>query len=236
MRRFLDRQYQNVQVMYNVRVRTRDRSGHIQQQWKGKNIFLDTGRTWLLQLITYDGYPVVPGAAPPSTFHDKRVAFMAVGEGSREQGQQAYANSLYAANPAIYGATIPTFTQDDATTSVTGLEAPLCWGNDGVDNLWQKPISSIGIAGAPPYTWVKYITVFDATDLNNVHIDPTLMVPPASVVYISEAAIYPVDIVGGLVKKPTLSDTLTQAIAYEAFPEIAKTPALQLEIQWTFRL
>lgn len=230
--------YRNIRLSYNVRVRARDKDGFIVQEHKGKNIFLDEGRNWLLKLLSYDvpgGGSIVPDAAPPDTYHEKRMAFIGLGVGGREQTKQAEATALYAANPGYYAAP-PTFNFDDTDPAIDGLEAPLVYNTWAGSThyplgttMWLKPISLVEFAPGP-VDWVRYTAVFDTGDVNAAHAG-------GPDVYISEAAIYPADFLGGgEIILPDSTYATAQGAAYEAFPEILKSSYIQLEVQWTFRL
>jgi len=79
---------QTIPIVANVRVRTLHK-GRVVDQHKGHNIFLNVGRDWLIQQISLGAYPIAAGdPIPPPTF-DRRIAFMGLGCGGREQSAPA---------------------------------------------------------------------------------------------------------------------------------------------------
>jgi hypothetical protein len=241
MRRRLNREAW-IRPRYNVTVRARDKDGQVVQQHRGHNIYLNNGREWLLALMSYnptsvapDPFPPTVGSKPPLTITDRRMAWMAVGAGGREQLNQLPGDPFWVAWMAKHGLGMPTFTQDDTDVIVTGLEAPMAY-NEPAPGSFQycQPIINVemspgGYPGVAPIVWARYTCLYALNDLNSVYGANAL---------ISEAAIYPMNPLdgGGLIVEPIRSYVTSQAIAYEAFPTITKTNAVQLEIQWTFKL
>lgn len=207
---------------YNVRLRTRDRKGRIVDEYRGQNIYLDGGREWLLQHISYKTYPVVVGSPPPPTNHERRIAFMGLGVGGREQTCRPEALGV---NPAA------TFTFDDTDTTITGLEAPVLWQ---APSKYAKEIIlaeySVPVGPLPGFVvWVRYTAIWDVGDINNAYVG--LPVP------ISEACVYPLLLDGGgLVQEMVEADMMARSVAYECFRAVTKQTDFQLEARWTFRV
>lgn len=219
---------------YNFFVTARDADGRVVYTHKSHNILLNGGREWMFQHMSYShagvsDYPVTVGAVPPGPVtDDARLAWMGVGVGGREQVNQNLADDFYADGFTGYivrhGA--PTFTQDDTDVTKTGLEAPVLW-TDAPSNKYGKPIINVEYS-SPPIVWVRYTVLYELGDITDVYGWPAP---------ISEAALYPLSLTGGLVDEPDRTYMTTHAIAYEAFPTITKTfaPAVQLEIQWMLK-
>jgi len=206
---------------YNVRLRTRDPKGRIVEEYKGHNIYLNVGREWLLQHMTYQTYPAVVGNPPPPTNHERRIAFMGLGVGGREQSDQPGALAI---EPTA------TFTFDDTDVTITGLETPVLWApaKYAKEIILAEPSAPVG---PPPgfSVWMRYTAIWEAGDINNAY--GGLPVP------ISEAAIYPLLLDGGgLVQEMLQADMTTRAAAYECFRAVTKPTDFQLEAQWTFRM
>lgn len=230
------RRYSNIPLRYNVRVRTLDKDGYVQDEHVGRNIYLDEGRNWLSLLMSYQAaaYPVVPGAAPPATNLEGRVAFIAVGVGGREQVAPAAVWPPPTGSPfwdawsvpwlVDHPAGVPTWNFDDTDTAITGLELE----TQISAGVYAKPISLVTLPAAPPYTWITFTAIFAVGDLNPVY--------GGADVPISEAAIFPANIVGGNVEEPDDVYVQGSALAYESFPTITKTGVVQLEIAWCFRM
>jgi hypothetical protein len=214
---------ETIPIMYNVRVRTLHK-GRVVEQHKGHNIFLNVGRDWLIQAISCASYPVTVGSPPPAAASDRRIAFMGVGVGGREQSDPANQAWVIA---HVDGAA--TFLQDDTDATATGLEVPVLWAAA----TYGKPIQSVAysapVGPAPGYTvWVKYTALWGVGEINDQY--------GGDDVPITEAAMYPYLLTGADVKEFLLADMKTVSSSYENFRPVTKQSAFELEIQWTYRV
>lgn len=215
---------QPIPVRGSLRVRTLYR-GHVVEQYRNRNIFLNVGREWLIQLMSFGAYPVTVGDPPPPVANERRIAFMGVGVGGREQTMQAAADALYF---PVHNPLHATFTQDDTDVTITGLESPLLWA----PGRYAKPIHQVKYSapvGTPPHSvWVRWTALWSAGEINSEY--------GGADVPITEAAMYPyLDDGGGNVKELTLSDMKVVSSSYEAFGPVTKANPFELEIQWVYR-
>jgi len=123
-------------------------------------------------------------------------------------------------------AATPTWVYDDTDTATTGLELETQFAA----GVYAKPISLVTLPAAPPYTWITFTTIFEVGDFNGAGAPYDGENLP-----VSEAAIFCANISGGVVEEPDHAYVQGAALAYETFPQITKTNAVQLEVAWTFR-
>lgn len=220
---------ETIPIIANVRVRTLHKK-RVVDQYKGHNIFLNVGRDWLIQQISLGTYPPVVGAVIPdprvAPSLDRRVAFMGLGVGGREQTNPADQAWVIAnVDP------LATFTQDDTDVTKTGLEVPVLW-SAGVK--YAKPIQSVTystpVGPAPGYrVWVKYTALWTVGEINSEY--------GGDDVPITEAAMYPyLDDGAGNFKEFVLADMKTTASSYENFRPVVKATDYELEVQWTYKV
>jgi len=235
-------------LSFNLRIWTFDAQGRKVQERVGHNIFLDNGKTWLGQRLSYNttGYvrtdppldpePAIAGApytrtvAAPLTTADVYMPFalfyIGVGIGGNQQSGPI---------PAAVDLAYPgTNAQSDADPTVPGLERPV---RITLENLlvptwarWLNPIQTT--IPAPPVTYVRYTATFSTTDINwNTVIGGGNFVD----VPLSEAALYcwTTDPDSAFTTyPPALAFTQGQALVYHTFPLISKNMAVGLVVQW----
>jgi len=97
----------------NITLTLRER-GKIKQRWEGQNIWLDTGRTFLTELLSYSSF------SPLTTIEDRRVRYIGFGIGSKNQTQLAIAD-----NPPMSVDYPGTNIQTDMQPTVVALERPV---------------------------------------------------------------------------------------------------------------
>lgn len=223
MRKRVDRNAhdQAIPLRGNVRVRTLHK-GRVVDQYRGHNIFLNVGRDWLIQQISFGAYPPVVGAPPPAAALDRRIAFMAVGCGG--VGQTNPADQAWVVANVNPGAT---FLQDDTDVTKTGLEVPAFWAA----GKYAKPIISVdySLPVSGYSVWVRYTALWTVGEINSEY--------GGAPVPITEAAMYPHLLDGlGNVKEFIEADVQSAASSYETFRPVWKETDFELEIQWTYRV
>lgn len=259
-------------VRSNVRVSAVDPSGRIVYDYSDHNIFLDVGRTWLMQALGYDTDPSAytrvdwpagdidpepgPSAIPPivGAVFERTVAAPVTTAGIRMPWLPFYIGLGVGGNqqsgpiPADVDVDYPgTNSQSDADPTVTGLERPVRVLLEGVNPptkaRWLNPISTYTPQpGATPYTSVRYVSTFSASDINTGCRWTGVAPGDFAVVPLSEAAIYPwsdsadFGTVRYVVPPPPAPPAYAtgHALAYFTFPTLGKTNAMIIIVQWDF--
>lgn len=103
-----------MQLKNNIRLTLRER-GKIKHRWEGQNIWLDAGREWLAELISYSAY------SPLTPVENRRVGYVGFGIGGFRQ-----TNLLVANNPPFSVDYPGTNIQTDMDPGVNALERPVC--------------------------------------------------------------------------------------------------------------
>lgn len=245
-------------IRLNFHIRSVDAAGKTLQEHRGHNIWLSNGCTWLGRLLAYNTAGMgVPPALPPdvepamagapsyvratsvpvvSTAHLNMPwlpYWIGLGVGGNQQSGPM---------PADVGAAYPgTNNQSDADVAVTGLERAVRIRVDGLDPTvharWLMPVL-VTLPGATPYHYVQFDASFGVLDINNAFRMFVFPVPDEAQypsVPISEACLYAWDPdAGGLLSNPapTPAYITTNALAYETFPPIFKTPAVAILATW----
>ena len=204
---------ERIEVKSNLIITARER-GKICARREGHNIWLNTGREWLAQLIAYSNYPTCS-----TTYEDHRAKYMGVGMGGTRQLLVAEAE---AAPLDVYDEPAATYVQTDTEPTITTLERPV--RISGIDdsspyadgtNEW---LATIGDVSFPTATQTLFTRLFEQTD---VSYDPFTMVPLSEIMLFTAAA------------NPSLFDNT--GIAYDTFDTIPKTGAIDFEVAWTIR-
>lgn len=198
-----------IEVQSNLELTLRER-GKITQRREGHNIWLNTGRIYLAQLIAYSSMsPLTPEI-------NNRVRYMGLGIGGNRQLAPAVAGN---APLDVY---VGTNAQTDTDPTVTTLERPvrISGGTDTYPGLagdvWLGQIQAPALHPTP--SEVTFKRLFTQLDINYT---PYLTVPLSEVMLYTNAA-------NPLVYNNT-------GIAYDTFDTLSKTDAFELEIAWTIR-
>jgi hypothetical protein len=211
---------EDILVRYNLQIIARER-GKIVQRHESHNIFLDLGREWLSNLISYQAY-----GPPPEYQSEARVRYMGFGIGGTQQvapelSEQSPIGSSgdpYEANSA---AGIGSNAQTDQNRSVTRLERPVRVSGSSSNYPGTGGDVWIGEIQAPVFhetaTSARFVRVFTQEEISYT---------PFTAVPLSEAMLYTSD------ANPAFY--LNTGIAYDTFPTISKTTSIALEVQWTF--
>lgn len=200
-----------IEVKSNLSLTARER-GKIVARREGHNIWLNLGREYIAQLMTYSLM------APLTTVRNDRIRYMGLGIGGTRQVAPTIANAgaLLAAYPG-------TNLQTDENPAVTVLERPVRVSGtatpapyDAAD-VWLGQIQAP--SSMPAFNQVVYRRLFLSYEVNY---NPYLIVPLSEVGLFTNAA------------NPLLPQNTM--IAYDTFETLAKTDAVELEIAWTISL
>lgn len=199
-----------VEVKQNLIITARER-GKIVARREGHNIWLNLGREYLAQLMSYSSM------TGPIAERNDRVRYMGLGIGGNRQLLLGVAN----ADP--YLTAYPgTNAQTDSDATVTLLERPVRVSGGTAPYPGVGTDQWLGQIGAPANhpvsTQVQYIRTFSTSD---VSYGTFLSVPICEVMLFTGAA------------DPTVYNNT--GIAYDTFDTISKTSAFELEIDWTIR-
>jgi hypothetical protein len=224
--RFLlrDALVEEIEVKSNLTITARER-GKIVARRKGHNIFLNLGRIWIPDAISYSSLPA--GAVPPPTpvtkVDDRGVRFMGLGIGSNLQTDSS-------AGIAPLSTHYPgTNAQTDAMPEVQRLERPVRLTADNpsspalppyaADDVWLGQIQAPAVKPTP--TSVRFTRVFSE---NEVSFGPFTRVP------LTEIALF--------LHSPSstyVNVYNNTAVAYDTFDPFNKTSAISFQIDWDWR-
>lgn len=132
----------------NVRIRTRDRNGHIVDQVDSHNVVINIGRKFLRDSMTASLYPISSLTPPPSTpsvagivrRSNEMIRYVALGAGGALQ-------------TAVYPG-VGTFTE---VVTVRGLERPL-------PVTYRADPTLVGLSADDNWQWVKQVEPQDSAD------------------------------------------------------------------------
>lgn len=205
--RFVD----TIKVRSNLIITARER-GKIVARREGHNIWLDTGREFIAQLIAFQSF------GPDTPVRNDRIKYMGVGIGGTRQLALPTANSApisppYTGNNA----------QDDSTSTVTTLERPVRISGSTTNYPGIAGDAWIGQIAAPPDLSISgevtFRRVFTKTEVNY---GPFLSVPLSEVMLFTSAA--------------NPENYQNAGVAYDTFDTISKTSAVNVEFLWTIRI
>lgn len=210
-----------IEVKYNIRIEARER-GKLVTSRDVHNIFVDTGRGWLAQLVGYNTLPAPPtqptegtSAAPVDPYVNHRIRYMGAGIGGDRQHYPAGWFSVPPLN--MYTAT---FTQSDSDPTVTNMETPVkLFPDGGVGDFWLAQVTSDIIT--VPNGQIKFTRIFVETDITYGGFST---MPLSEIGLYTNAADPSIEPVGA-----------GAMVAYDTFDTIAKTNAIALQIEWTLR-
>lgn len=199
-----------IEVKQNLSLVMRER-GKIIDRRDGHNIWLNLGREFLAQLISYSSF------SPLTTVRDDRIRYMGLGIGGNRQHMLAIANSepYLTAYPG-------TNAQTDSDEGVTTLERPVRVSGSTTATPGLAGDTWLGQIQAPPTnplpTQVKFSRIFTVSE---VSYSTFLSVPLSEIMLFTGAA------------DPHAHDNT--GVAYDTFDAISKTSAFELEVNWTIR-
>jgi hypothetical protein len=199
-----------VEVKQNLKIFLRER-GKIVDRREGHNIFLDLGREWLAQLVSYQSL------GPDVAFRDDRVRYMGFGIGGNRQLQLSTANAAPISPPYV-----GTNAQTDTDATITTLERPVRTSGSSsaypglAGDVWLGTIGSADPLSIPTQTTFRRL--FTQSEISYG--------PFASV---------PISEVGLFTSNADPTNYLNTMIAYDTFDTISKTTAFELEVIWSIR-
>lgn len=200
-----------IEVESNLKLRLIDRGKVIRREERTHNIWLNLGRGYMAQLLSYASF------GPDTAYRDDRIKYISLGIGGNRQ------LAIPQANSAPYLVTYPgTNAQTDTDPTVVGLERPVRITGGTTNPPYAPGDVWCGQIAAPPTfptsTSVTYSRLFTYTD---VSYGPYLSVPVAECALYTAAA------------NPNAPNNTP--IAYDTFDTLSKTGAFQLEVDWTLR-
>jgi len=185
--------------------------GKIVARREGHNIFVDLGREWLAELISYASY------SPDAPFRDDRVKYMGVGIGGTKQKAKAVADA-----PPITPPYSGTNLQEDTDFTLTTIERPI--------RIAGSESAYPGIAGD---TWIGIIATADP-DTVPTQVTFTRIFTQLEVNYGSFISV-PLSEIGLFTSAADPENYKNTFVAYDTFDTLFKTNALDLEVQWTLK-
>jgi hypothetical protein len=210
-----------LQVRSNLELTMRER-GKIVARRKGHNIWLNLGRQYLAQLITYNSFSGSTG----TPLRNDRMQYMGLGIGGNRQLALTTANAspLGASPPSPNGAYPGTNAQTDTDPTVTTLERPV--RVSGGVTVYPYYPSDVWLSQVEAPAWSVDDVPYDSTfsvlfEQTDISYAPYLTVPLSEVALFTSAA--------------NVNIYNNTAVAYDTFDTISKTNAFDLEIQWVIR-
>ena len=196
------------EVRQNLKITARER-GKIVDRREGHNIWLNTGREFIAQLMSYVTMaPLVP-------VRDDRIRYMGFGIGGTRQLIPSIANT------APFSTTYPgTNTQTDQDPAVVRLERPVRVSAPPTPPPHHAFDVWLGQIQAPPdfpqFNKAVFRRLFQSFEVNY---NPFVSVPLSEIGLFTNAA------------NPLLPYNVP--MAYDTFDSLSKTDAVDLEIEWT---
>lgn len=200
---------EDIEVKSNVFITARER-GKIVERREGHNIFLDSGREWLSQLIAYLSF------SPDTYENDARIRYMGFGIGGTRQIAPDFADT----SPLTDYTPIGSFTQTDTDPTLTTIERPVRVsggsGGSSPGDLW------VGQVQAP----ATHDTV-GSTTFRRLFTSLEVSYSPYNSVPLSEVGLLLSDV------DPNFRNNII--VAYDTFDTLSKTSSVELEVVWTLR-
>jgi len=202
---------EEIEVKTNLVITARER-GKIVARREGHNIFLNTGREWLAQLIAYLSF------SPDVPENDYRVRYMGLGIGGSRQlvpntSMLPQVNTDYAGSNA----------QTDTNPNVIYLERPVRLSGSATPFPFNPSDVWLGQIQAPADHPIPNRTTF-----TRVFTDVEVNYTPYETVPLSEIGLYTAG------ANPNIhNNTGLTFVAYDTFDTLSKTSAIQLQVDWT---
>jgi len=201
--------FEDIEVRYNLDITARER-GKIVDRRLTHNIFVDLGREWISQLISYVTF------SPDVPENNYRVKYMGFGIGGNRQTSPSVADTS-PISPPYSGANV----QTDTDRTVTSLERPVRVTGSSSAYPGLAGDKWLGLIQAPAEHPTAQRTAFRRVFTSvEVSYAPFLGVP------LSEIGLY--------TSAANPEGYKNNLIAYDTFDTITKTTAVELEVVWTF--
>jgi hypothetical protein len=201
---------ETIPIKQNLFITARER-GKIVARREGHNIWLDTGKEFIAQLIG------LQSLNPDVAIRNDRIKYMGVGIGGTAQKQLTAANAApisppYTGNNA----------QTDANPLVTTLERPVRISGSTGNYPGLSGDAWVGTVQAPPTVVGSQITFRRVFTQEEVSYGPFLSVPLSEVMLFTSNAV--------------VDNYQNVGMAYDTFDTISKTAAINLEVVWHIRV
>lgn len=209
----MTRIHDEVEVRSNLRLCLRER-GKIIAKREGHNIWLNTGREYLAQLMALQSY------VPDTPMRNDRIKYMGFGIGGTRQLATALANS-----PPMSVAYPGTNLQVDTDPTLTRLERPVRISGSTTGPTDPYSVADVWLATiqAPPIqttaTQITFRRIFAQTEISY----GTFSSVPLSEIGLFTSQAQP------------LGQPYNVPVAYDTFDTLSKTGAFELELDWTVR-
>jgi hypothetical protein len=201
----------DIEVKSNLRLTLRER-GKIVARREGHNIWLNTGRQYIAELLAYKQF------APDLTQRDDRIKYMGLGIGGTRQLATATADAYPMTDYGLVGA----FTQTDLDPAITKIERPVrVSGAVGVPVAGDAWLSQVG---APP----SFATLFEVT-FSCAFTQLQVSYAIYNTVPLSEIGLFT------SLALPNQTSNIGSMVAYDTFDTLSKTLAVELEVLWTLK-
>lgn len=202
-----------IQVKQNLELTLRER-GKIVERRTGHNIFLDLGREWLANLVSFESF------GPDVPFRNDRIKYMGLGIGGNRQLAAGVGN--IASIPPMSVSYPGTNNQTDVDPSVTVLERPVRVSGSESTYPGVSGDAWVGIIGsADPLSVVNQVTFRRVFVQTEVSYGSFIKVPLSEVGLFTSAA--------------DPENYQNNPVAYDTFDTLTKTTAFELEVVWTLR-
>lgn len=222
---------ETVPIKSNLKLLARERGKIVRgTRREGHNIWLNAGRVWLANLISYASYSPLAGQ------ENNRIRYMGFGIGGTRQNSPGVAN-VYPLGPGGAPGGVPdgyypgTNVQTDTDPAITQLERPVRLSSPNpslpsvppayadADDVWLGEVQVPPVHS--PTTSAKFTRIFTQDEISY---GPFLTVP------LSEIGLFPNSASSTYIHLPH-----NQPVAYDTFDTLSNTSAFEVEVEWTVR-
>jgi hypothetical protein len=222
-----------VSVECNVRLQLKDKSGRVEEEREGNNIFVDYGREWLSELIA------LQSLSPDTAFRSDRVRYMAFGIGGTAQSiATADINTMQpGAHPkwgtAFDGVGGADPVQTDSDPTVTGLEWPVIIREPtpGVADYYDDVSAP---ATFPDTGVVRFTAVLGYDEVSYIGTLGSFSQVPVSEVGLFTESVSAQTVVPWNATHAPAGERFM--VAYNTFASLIKTPSFVLQTDWEIRV
>jgi hypothetical protein len=219
--------HDDVEARSNVEIIARSR-GKIVDRYEGHNVFLNYGRQWLIELMSYDttGWPDTKIPVSPTTA-DRRIRYIGFGIGGNQQT---------ATIPANVATTYPgTNTQTDTDKTITELERPILvtttWG---ATYEWEQELDHASTTWTTGPYKLHVEASFTEYELSLAGAPGPFSYVPLAEIGLYENACDPAD--DYTTERYAGSPVRPNPVCYHTFPSLSKTDLITIDVRWDIRL